>query len=115
MLYLENVQVDAEVVRTPQERQQGLSGRASLPLGSGMLFVFESPEMRTFWMKDMNFAIDIIWLDGSWQVISVTENATPDTFPDTFSPTRPAQYVLEVPAFFARDNGITTGTQARVE
>jgi len=114
-LLLDDVEVRVEVVRTVADKRQGLSGRADLPEGTGMLFIFDEPSELAFWMKDMHFAIDMVWFDASWSVVSVSENATPHSYPQHFSPETPAQYVLEVPAFFARENGIATGTQATLQ
>ncbi|MBT4349902.1 DUF192 domain-containing protein [bacterium] len=54
-----------EIADTDVSRQQGLSGRKSLADDQGMLFVFEDVKVRNFWMKEMNFPIDIIWLIGN--------------------------------------------------
>lgn len=87
-----------EIADDVAERTQGLSGREFLPNNTGLLFVFENPGVQRFWMKDMNFPIDIIWVDADLRVVDVTRNAQPDSFPQTFSPTTPVLYVLEVNA-----------------
>ncbi len=106
--------VRAELADTTSKRAQGLSGRSHLASGEGMLFVFEQPGMYGFWMPDMYFALDMIWLDHDLVVISVTENATPESYPTQFYPARPAQFVLEVPAFFAAEHSIVPGLQAEL-
>ena len=63
-----------------------------------MLFIFPTPAPRAFWMKDMRFALDIIWIGSDLRVVDITENALPESYPATFSPRAPAQFVLEVPA-----------------
>lgn len=60
-------------------------------------------------MKDMNFALDIIWLDADKKVIDIAYNVKPDTFPDSFCPKQPAQYVLEVNAGVAGERGLQVG------
>src|SRR4051812_48326835 len=55
--------ISIEVADTPEARERGPSGRESLPQGSGVLFVFDAPATYGFWMKDMRFPIDIVWLD----------------------------------------------------
>ena len=66
-----------EVADEADEWAQGLSGRPGLPDGQGMLFLFPSAARRDFWMKDMQFAIDIMWLRGG-SVIGITRDATPE-------------------------------------
>jgi len=92
-----------ELAQTEAERRQGLSGRASLPEDSGMLFVFDAPTYPGFWMKDMNFPLDVIWLDENWQVVGITANVLPDSFPQAFYPPQGKliKYVLELNAGWA--------------
>lgn len=110
----DTVTVKAEVADNPEVRSQGLSDRAELKAGEGMLFVFEEPDYYPFHMRNMNFALDLIWMDESFEVVDITRRAHPDTYPSSFTPSVPAQYVLEVPAGFAREYDITEGDQAAV-
>lgn len=79
------------------EHSQGLSGRTHLPLRGGMLFVYDQPGERCFWMKDMQFAIDIIWADADKRVVHLEQHVQPQTYPRTFC-SDAAQYVIEIPA-----------------
>lgn len=103
--------VHAEIARTTEQRVRGLSGRGSLGDDEGMLFVFPVPDTYGIWMPDMHFPIDIIWLDEAMQVVDIKENATPESYPETFRPRRPASYVLEVSSGYTKENGIYIGTQ----
>lgn len=96
----------AEVVQSPLDRMRGLSGRKVLETDTGMFFVFPQVGKHGIWMKEMNFPIDILWLDDDLRVITVAENVHPDTFPQSFYPDEPARYVLEVPAGYAERHGI---------
>lgn len=87
-----------EIADTPEEISLGLSGRESLEEGSGLLFIMPTSARHGFWMKDMRFPIDIIWIDENWVVVDISREVRPETFPEKFSPRIPAQYVLEVPA-----------------
>lgn len=102
-----------EIEDTPAAREQGLSGRVSLADGSGMLFVFEQPGTYGFWMKDMNFALDMIYADASGRIVTIVRDATPESYkqnpPQVFYPSSPALYVLEVPAGFADSHTIVEG------
>ncbi len=101
----------ADIADTPALQERGLSGRASLGARSGMLFVFQTPGMYSFWMKDMDFPIDMIWIGADKRVVKIDEGASPSSYPNTFRPTADVQYVLEVNSGFARKLGIVTGTK----
>jgi len=103
--------VQVTIADTDDERQQGLSGMPSLQHNHGMLFIFDQSDVYRFWMKDMLFPIDIIWIDSDWRVIDITENISPDTYPELFSPQSPAQHVLEVPAGNTKQLNIVIGDQ----
>lgn len=86
------------VADTAERRQQGLSGTPRLAKGTGELFIFPASGKHGFWMKDMAYPIDIIWIDQGWKVVDIADNVTPDSYPRVFYPAVPAQYVLEVNA-----------------
>ena len=86
-----------------------MSNREKLPANAGMLFVFDQPDYHSFWMKDMLFAIDIIWIDENKKIVDITHNAEPESYPKIFQPSSPAQYVLEVNSFWAAEHGIVIG------
>lgn len=91
------------------ERAQGLSGRTSLAKNTGLLFVFESPDKHGFWMKDMNFPIDIVWIDEHMKIIHIESNVSPHTYPKTFFPPSPDRFVLETPAGSMKSHKISEG------
>jgi len=101
--------ITVDVADSPSERTQGLSGRASLRPGSGLLFIFDEAAIHGIWMKDMYFAIDIVWVADNMQVVHIEQNVTPDTYPTVFKPKSPARYVVEVPAGFVAEEGIKMG------
>lgn len=98
-----------EVADTSSTRERGLSGRDGLATSTGMLFAFEHPGRYSFWMKDMHFPIDIMWLRDDWCVVHIMPNVSPDSYPDTFAPPVPATYVIEVGAGALSENGVTIG------
>lgn len=87
--------IAVEIADTPEERRLGLSGRENLKPDTGLLFVFDEPGYHTFWMKDMNFPIDIFWLDENYQIVDSWLNATPESYPETRTSKQLAKYVLE--------------------
>ncbi|MCX6751552.1 MAG: DUF192 domain-containing protein, partial [Candidatus Nomurabacteria bacterium] len=93
----------------PEAQEKGLSGRKSLNEDQGMLFVFYKSEIYPFWMKDMNFAIDIIWIDEDFRVVFIKKNASTQSYPETFTPNQNARYVLEGSAGFSEKNNLKVG------
>ena len=108
-IQIRDAEIRAEEAATPDERAQGLSGRLALADNEGMFFVFDTPDYYQFWMKDMNFPLDIIWIGEDLVIKDIKENISPETFPMAFSPASPALYVLEAQAGFSRKNGLITG------
>jgi len=98
-----------DIADTKTERAKGLSGVKMLSKNEGLLFVFDTPGVYPFWMKDMNFAIDIIWVDENLEIVYIKENATPESFPELFNPKVEALYVLEINAGETSDSKIKIG------
>ena len=101
-----------QVAETQAQLTQGLSGTDQLLEGHGMLFAFTTSRTWQFWMKDMRYPLDIIWLDEHKQVLYIAQNLAPNTYPKLFGPDKPARYVLEVPAGYAQRYQITTSSFA---
>jgi len=104
-----DTRLKVDLADTYKERTLGLSGRKDLKEGEGMLFTFEEEGVYGFWMKDMNFAIDIIWIDRDGRVLSIEKDVKPETFPTIFTPLGKIKYVLEVPSLFSDMAGIEVG------
>ena len=115
VVYLAGNPIEVEVVRSLRDRTKGLSGRLLLAPDSGMLFVFDKPDRHGFWMKDMHFPIDIIWIDESFIVVDIKDNADPNSFPEAFFPSIPALYVLEVNASLAKRQDVIIGSEVSFE
>lgn len=98
-----------EVAASQAEQEKGLSDRRCIGQNQAMLFSFDSPGYYNFWMKDMRFPIDFVWISQAKMVIEVTDNVQPSTYPDTFTSNLPPQYVLELPAGRAAELGFTAG------
>ena len=110
--------VPVELALTGAQRSRGLSGRESLAAGSGMLFVFEQPNKSGFWMPEMRFSLDIIWIGADCRLVHIAAEV-PHPAPDTprselpiYAPDAPGQYVLEVNAGDAARAGWQTGDAA---
>ena len=104
--------IKVDLASTPEAQMRGLSGRGELKENEGMLFIFDSPGRRPFWMKDMNFAIDIIWLAEDLKVVYIKKDALPELYPEIYSAEENARYVLEVVAGFSEKNNLKEGDRA---
>lgn len=110
---INGTKINLLIAKSDTDRQRGLSGRKSLPSDQGMLFVFDHKDLFGFWMKDMLFPIDIIYIDTD-HVVYVIPNApaggqTPNL--TIYRPDEPANYVLELNAGQADKLKIEKGTK----
>ncbi len=107
-----DARLEVEIADDPVERERGLSGRPGLAPGTGMLFRFPEPAIQPFWMKDMRFPLDILYLrDGQIRDVfaDVPFPAASGT-PAIVTPSGPADAVLEVQAGEATRRGWGVGT-----
>jgi uncharacterized membrane protein (UPF0127 family) len=103
--------IKAEVPKNSTEFAKGLGGRPCILPDQGMLFAFAKPGHYAFWMKDMKFPIDIIWIGADHKVAAMEINESPSTYPDKFiNKDRLAQYVLELKANRSTELGLTLGS-----
>jgi hypothetical protein len=103
------VVLKVDLALTSLTQEQGLSGRVGLKKDEGMLFVFDHVDKYPFWMKDMNFPIDIIWIGEDLKVVYIKKNASPKSYPETFVSGEDAKYVLEVMSSFSEKNNLKVG------
>jgi uncharacterized membrane protein (UPF0127 family) len=111
----QGIDIRVRVANTEKTRELGLSGFIDLPTGQGMLFVFPQVGIYSFWMKDMNFPLDMIWIDENGSVVYRVINADPSSYPKTFTPSASARYVLEIPAHTADDYGFLVGSSVIIK
>ncbi len=113
---INDITVEVEIADDLTEQKTGLSNRESLAAGSGLLFVFEEKKVRSFWMKNMQFAIDIIWIQDD-SVVHLSRNLLPEGANPTnqYSSNWPVNYVLEVNAGFVEANQIEVGDGVVIE
>lgn len=102
--------VQASVAESWTERIRGLSDTPYLPEDIVKLFIFDSSGYHSIWMKDMNYSIDIIWVNEEGVIVHTQEGAAPESFPAMFVPEVPAKYVIETASGFVAKNGLTLGT-----
>ncbi len=102
-----------EIADTAVSRMQGLSGRKDLDEQNGMLFVFKKPDKYGFWMKDMLFPIDIVWISGD-RVAGFAESVLPESSRapsdlEIYYPPEPVDKVLEISAGLVKKYGFKAG------
>lgn len=107
--------VEAEVASTVDEQYTGLSEHESLGEDAGMLFVYNEEETRTFVMREMEFPIDIIFIDAGRQITTIYEAATEDDQSALTKYREQAQWVLEVPYEYATSNNINRGSHVKID
>jgi len=106
-----DAKIFVETAKDDAAREKGLSGRESLAENQGMLFIFARPYRWSFWMPDMRFPIDIVWINEGI-VTGITPDVPPETnlsSPRFYRPPKPVRYALEVNAGFAKNKNIKTG------
>jgi len=103
--------VEVELAETPSEWARGLMFRKGLERGAGMLFVFRDDRRRVFWMKNVRFSIDIIFMDKNFVIRKIWKSVPPcrgepcATYPSGVE----ARYALEVSAGFCEKHGVRAG------
>lgn len=103
--------VMASIASTTDSRIKGLSGTPYLPAEIVKLFVFEKSDNWGFWMQDMQYGLDIIWVSAEAEIVHLEKSVSPITYPKIFTPDFPALYVLETRAGFVEINNIKVGAK----
>jgi len=108
------VPLTVELAYQPADTSRGLGYRAGLAPGTGMLFLFAEPAPRSFWMKGMQFCIDIIWIEngaiqGAAESVCPEPAGTADADLTSHVSPVPVTYVLEVPAGWLDANDLGVG------
>lgn len=116
VLKIGKVAINVEIVATPEKRAKGLSDRESLPKNQGMLFVFPISDYHSFWMKNMRFGLDFIWISNS-KVVEVTKEVKPEDYepPKVLVPAKKADQVLEINDGMAERLGIEIGDEVELK
>ena len=100
------------IASSDEQRIKGLSGSEKLDESEGMLFLFDKPSKQGFWMKEMNYPIDIIWLDSNNTVIHIKKNLEPCKIffvCPIYNPPSDALNVIELRDGFSNRHAIKNG------
>ncbi|MBI4268665.1 DUF192 domain-containing protein [Candidatus Uhrbacteria bacterium] len=104
----EAVKMDA--LTTKQEQMKGYTNRKRPADNHGFLYVLDKPSRYAYWMKNMLFTTDVVWLDETMKVVDLRSSIAPQTYPDQiFEPIQPASYMLEFPDGFIARHGVEAG------
>jgi len=106
-----------EVAETLKQQARGLMYRPSLGEKEGMLFIFSKPDLHGMWMKNMNFSLDIIWLNSSYEITEMRENIAPCQSNNciSYGGASTSLYVLEFPAGTIKKNGLKIGDNIKIK
>jgi uncharacterized membrane protein (UPF0127 family) len=103
-----------EIADTAGKRQMGLQYRQNLADDRGMIFLFPSESVQTFWMKNTPISLDMIFINRNRKIVGIVERTVPFSL-DSRSVTEPSQFVLEINGGLARRHGIQTGDSVRFD
>ncbi|MFC1790655.1 DUF192 domain-containing protein, partial [Patescibacteria group bacterium] len=109
-------QILVEIASNPLSQAQGLSGRESLPKNQGMLFVYQTSAIRPFWMNQMRFNLDFVFIKNN-QVVDLLENVP---FPQSgerpvvVKAKKPFDQILELNAGIIKNLGIKVGQEVKM-
>ncbi|WP_417607896.1 DUF192 domain-containing protein [Owenweeksia hongkongensis] len=107
-------QLDIEIADNATEAQYGMMYRKSMDPNTGMLFIMPAEQQQSFWMKNTYVALDIIYINSNFEIVSVQKNAVPHDLKSLPSE-GPALYVLEVVGGFADEHGLKKGDKIQFE
>ena len=118
---VDDIVLQVEIADTAPARTRGPMFHDRLPYDKGMIFVFDDEQVRSMWMLNMQFPLDLIWFDHEGNVIHIEKNAEPcksalETMACTFqnAENKKAQYVLEVTAGFVDKFNITEKSKLQI-
>ncbi len=106
--------VMVEIADTQPLRTRGLMWRTELPEGMGMLFIFPTEVVQSFWMRNTLIPLDMVFVDRRLRVVGVVQWAEPRTLTSR-SVGKPSVYVLEVPGGWTARNGVRAGSTVELE
>ena len=111
-IIIDHVKIFVDIALTDKQKQDGLSVKNFMNETEGMLFFLGDPTKASFWMKNMHFPIDIIWLDENFSIVHIEEELKPCTmafYCPSYKPLKESLYVLETIAGFANNHHLNIG------
>ncbi len=108
------IRLDAEVVRSDEDRARGLMFRKTMADRQGMLFIFPTQQVQHFWMKNTYISLDMIFINEAMKVVGIVHSAEPMT-ETRRAVDAPSRYVLEVKGGFCKREGVGEGAVVKFE
>ena len=110
-IYYNDKEINVELAQTTQEITTGLMNREYLEPNSGMLFIFDDEDHRSFWMKNTLIPLDLIFMNEDYLIVDIKKNFQPckENPCEKYISKQPTKYVLEVKSGFVDDNDIEIG------
>lgn len=102
-------EISLEVISSIEDQIRGLSNRDSLDYDTGMLFLYKDSKTRSFWMKEMRFSVDILWIDENNIIVGIEKNVSPDSYPKKFISPKPVPFALELAGGWGMEHGLKIG------
>ena len=105
--------IKVEIAKSNAEKQRWLMFREErLPLNSAMILIYDKPDLYSLWLLNIEYNLDLVWFDGSGDVVYMVKNAPPckntfDAFNCTYKNTKPAKYVIAATSGFIEVHKIT--------
>lgn len=114
MIKLDDEVLEVQIADTNPRRTRGLMFQDQLPFDQGMFFVFDTFSQHSIWMLNMQFSLDVIWIDDDGMVVHIEQNIAPCktaietvTCPSYNGGGKNALYILEVTAGFVDKNNVS--------
>lgn len=104
--------ITIEIADSPAERQVGLMYREEMTWDQGMLFIFDHEALQSFWMKNTDLALDIVFVSSGGRIVTIHENAASRTTAP-YQSTGPGIFVVEIRAGFSQRFGVKVGDMIR--
>lgn len=117
---INNHSISTEIAETPAERQRWLTFRSEeMPLSSALLLVYDKADLFSLWLLNIQFNLDLIWLDGAGNIVYIKQDAAPcrntlDAVQCTYKNTIPARYVLAATTGFINYHNITKNSKIKL-
>ncbi len=102
--------IDVAIADNDKERNQGLMDVRNMPSDKGMLFIFDENQPRSFWMANTPLSLDIMFVNESFEIVRIHQNAQPFS-EKSFESEEPAKYVIETNGGFSVSHDIQEGTK----